>query len=178
MRWFKCFPIGLLLASGAVIHAEPAKASVAEAAAASPAPAKADDKPAAAGKNPKAAAEFEIPVPKNMPVHGIKIPHRDDNGRLVMVLEAEVANKLDDQHIEMTNLKIDAFDDDGKKICIELPLSVFNLDSRVLVGKTHALVRREDFEITGDELEFNTKTRHGTVRGNVKMTIQTPDNPQ
>ena len=131
--------------------------------------------PATADKKTKESGEFEIPVPKGMPVHGIKVPHRDENGRLVMVLEAEVANKLDDNHIEMTNLKIDAFDEDGKKIYIELPRSIFNLDTRVLVGEIHALIRREDFEITGDSLEFNMKTRQGTVRGHIKMTILTAD---
>ena len=95
-----------------------------------------------------------------------------------MIIDAEVANKLDDQHIEMTNMKIDAFDEDGKKIFIELPRSIFNLDSRILVGETHALIRRDDFEITGDSLEFNMKTRQGTVRGHIKMTILTPDNQQ
>jgi len=124
-----------------------------------------------------ATQEFTIPVPAGMPVRGIKIPHRDEKGNLVMVLEADVAKRLDEQNVEMENLKIDAFDEDGKKILIEIPYSIFNLETRILNGDTHALIRREDFEITGDGLTFNTRTRQGTVRGNVKMTILTPDTP-
>ena len=159
----------LVFASGAPLGAAP------DAVPAATPPSPAATPSAADKKDKKETGQFDIPVPKGMPIHGIKVPHRDENGRLVMVLEAEVANKLDDQHIEMTNLKIDAFDEDGKKIYIELPRSIFNLDTRILVGETHALIRREDFEINGDALEFNMKTRQGTVRGHIKMTILTAD---
>lgn len=177
MRWHSLFPVLFVLASGVALHAAPTP-SPSPSAAASPAAGKPDRKADDAGKEAKDSGQFDIPVPMNMPVHGIKVPHRDEKGRLVMVLEADIANKLDDQRIEMTNMKVDAFDEDGKKIHIELPSSIFNLDTRVLMGSTHALIRREDFEITGDSLEFNTKTRYGKVRGNVKMIILTADNPQ
>ena len=177
MRWHSLFPVFLVLAAVGELLAAP-EGVPPPAAVASPADGKTDRKADGDSKEARDPGEFDIPVPINMPVHGIKIPHRDEKGRLVLVLEAEVANKLDDQRIEMTNMTIDAFDEDGKKIFIELPSSIFNLDTRILVGSPHALIRREDFEITGDSLEFNTKTRHGTVRGNVKMIILTPDTPQ
>ena len=72
-------------------------------------------------------------------------------------------------------MKIESFDDDGKKINIELPHSVFDLETRILTGDTHALIRREDFEITGDSVEFNTKTRYAVLRGKIRMVIQSAD---
>lgn len=144
-------------------------------------PAKASEKSASEKKKDeeksKSAEEIDIPVPEGMPVYGIKFPIRDDKGKVVMIPEAEVANRLDEQHVEMQNLKIDAYDDEGKKIYIELPHAILNLETRILSGDTHALIRREDFQITGDGVDFNTKTRHVTVRGNVKMIILTADNP-
>ena len=174
MRYPSLFLAILLCASGAMLGAAPGPVVPAQppAVAASPSPTPAD---AEKKKDKKEPSQFEIPVPKGMPVHGIKVPHRDENGKLIMVLEAEVANKIDDQHIAMTNMKIDAFDDEGKKIYIELPSSIFNLDTRILSGETHALIRRDDFEITGDALEFNLKTRQGTIRGHIKMIILTAD---
>jgi len=94
---------------------------------------------------PKVAAASPTPTPLRRPVpqHKIKItriksqprilisrfqrnagprnqsPAPRRNGKLVMVLEAEVANKIDDSHVQMTNMKIDAFDEEGKKIYIE-----------------------------------------------------------
>jgi hypothetical protein len=118
---------------------------------------------------------FDVPVPLGIPVKGIKIPHRNEEGKLVMTIEAEVATKLDERHLDMQNMKIESFDDDGKKINIELPHSVFDLETRILTGDTHALIRREDFEITGDSVEFNTKTRYAVLRGKIRMVIQSAD---
>ena len=39
------------------------------------------------------AEGFELPVPEGMPVTGIKVPHYDDEGNLLMVLEASVAKR-------------------------------------------------------------------------------------
>ncbi|MDX2079712.1 MAG: hypothetical protein SFU53_02920 [Terrimicrobiaceae bacterium] len=152
MKWF-INPLSILALACGLVLAEPSP---------SPSPEKAEP-------------EFDIPVPEGMPVRGIKIPHRDENGELLMVFEAEVAQRIDENRIEMQNLRIDAFDDDGKKVFIELPHSIFNLETRILAGDRNALIKREDFEITGDSVEFNTRTRNGIVRGNVKMTILTPD---
>jgi len=124
---------------------------------------------------PAAEAEFDIPVPLGMPVKGIKIPHRDANGKLLMVFEAEVAKKLDDARIEMDDLKIESFDDEGRKVFVQVAHSIFNLESRILVGDSRTLIRRDDFEITGDSVEFDTRSRDAKMRGNIKMTILTAD---
>ena len=125
-----------------------------------------------ATKAPDGQEGFDVPVPLGIPVKGIKIPHRNEAGKLVMTIEAEIATKLDEQHVDMQNMKIESFDDEGKKINIELPHSIFNLETRMLTGDQHALIRREDFEITGDSVEFNTKTRYAILRGNIRMVIQ------
>jgi len=154
----------LALAAAGTLFAQEAKPSPSPSA--SPTPAAKDEE------------NFDIPVPLGMPVKGIKIPHRDENGKLIMTLEAETAQKLDETTVEMQNLKISALDDEGRNLIVELPHSIFNLQTRLLTGDGNALIRREDFEITGKSVEFNTKTRNGTVRGNVKMIILTTDTPQ
>lgn len=130
------------------------------------------------GDDSGAAKDFDIPMPVNVPVKGIQIPHYGENGQLIMLMNADVARKTDDTHIEMENLKIDAYSDDGKKFYIELPKSVFNLENRVLTGNDRVLIRREDFEIRGDQGEFETKTRFAKVIGNVQMIIYSADNFQ
>ena len=118
-------------------------------------------------------SEFDLPVPMGMPVNGIKIPQYDEDGKLLMLLEAGVAKKVDDQHIEMEDLKLQALDANGEKIFVELPQAVFNLQTRILTGDKTARIYRDDFEITGDGIDFNTKTRFGSLRGNVRMVIST-----
>ena len=65
----------------------------------------------------------------------------------------------------------EALDDEGRKIFVELPHANLNLATRVLTGNETALIRREDFTVTGDRIEFNTKTRFGTLRGNIRMVL-------
>lgn len=120
-----------------------------------------------------AEERFEMPVPLGMPVNGLKIPQYDPNGKLLMLFEAATATKVNEEVVEMKTLKLEALDGDGQKIFVELPQATFNLESRLLTGDKTAKIRREDFEITGDTIEFNTQTRFGTLRGNVKMVIST-----
>lgn len=108
---------------------------------------------------------------KGEPVKGMRYAHRDENDKVVMEFETEVANKIDDENVEMQNLKIIAFDDEGKQIDIAMPLSIFNVTTRVLTGKERIVIKRDDFEIIGETGEFNTKTRYAKFLGNVKMTI-------
>jgi hypothetical protein len=115
--------------------------------------------------------EIDIPVPEGVPVKGIKVPSYSPDGKLLMMLDAEQARKLDADRIEFENLKIDAYSDDDKKIYVELPRSIFNLTTRILTSESRVLIRREDFELVGDAGEFYTRNRFARILGNVKMTI-------
>jgi len=117
------------------------------------------------------ASDIDIPIPLREKIKGIKIPHHGPDGKLLMVFDIGTALKTDDTHIALEVLKIDAYSEDGRKIYIELPTAVFNLENRILYGDNNVLVKRDDFEITGKQGEFNTKTRFSKVTGNVKMII-------
>ena len=58
--------------------------------------------------------------------------------------------------------------------------SVFNLKTQVLNSSERTTVKRSDFEITGDKMQFEMLTRKGTLAGNVKMVVhgkaRTPGN--
>jgi flagellar biosynthesis GTPase FlhF len=120
--------------------------------------------------------EIDIPVPDGVPVKGIKVPSYSPEGKLLMMLDAEQARKLDAERIEFENLKIDAYSEDDKKIYVELPRSIFNLTTRILTSESRVLIRREDFELVGDAGEFYTKNRFAKILGNVKMTILSTEN--
>jgi hypothetical protein len=115
--------------------------------------------------------EIDIPVPEGVPVKGIKVPSYSPDGKLLMMLDAEQARKLDADRIEFENLKIDAYSDDDEEIYVELPRSIFNLTTRILTSESRVLIRREDFELVGDAGEFYTRNRFARILGNVKMTI-------
>lgn len=136
--------------------------------------------PSSAPKDSPAATEegsndndFDISVlPAGEPVKGIKIPYYGADGTtLQMTMAAEEAKRIDDTRIEMINLAIEAESDDGRKFFVEFPSSVFNIQTRMLTGDQGVVIKREDFEISGNAAEFDVRSRFGKVIGNVKMTI-------
>jgi lipopolysaccharide assembly outer membrane protein LptD (OstA) len=48
---------------------------------------------------------------------------------------------------------------------------VLNLKTRVLASKERTTIKRADFNIAGDSVEFDTNTQTGRLIGNVKMVI-------
>lgn len=133
------------------------------------------DKDGKTAEPEKKEEDISVPIPQGMKAYGIKFPYVDDQGKN-MIFEAGEAWKNNETQVEIVKLKITADDDEGKKFYVELPTALLNLDTRVLTSDTHVLIRREDFEITGDASEFNAKTRFGKILGNVKMTIFNTEN--
>lgn len=133
------------------------------------------DAPAETETTDDAAKMTEMLLP-GQDVKGMKYAHTDENGKVVMEFDSEITRKIDDENVAMENLKIIAYDEDGKQIKIDLPSSVFNVTTRILTGKERIVIYREDFEIIGETGEFNTKTRFARLLGNVKMTIHNTDN--
>lgn len=166
--------LALILAMSSGLRAEQPAAAASPAQAASPAPKKKKDQ---SGKSENKEEEAKTDddqfgfIQKGKPVKGIRIPHYGDDGKLQMMFDAAEAVKVDDTHVKLKDLKIDATGDDGKKFYVELPSSVFNLETRILDGDERVLIRREDFEITGDAGQFEVKKRFARIKGNVKMII-------
>lgn len=115
-------------------------------------------------------------IPQGQPIKGLKVPYYAADGTtLLMTIEAATARRLDDSNIEMEDLRIDAVDEEQKKFQVEMPQSVFNIETRALSGEHGVLIKREDFEIRGQQAEFDVKARFGKVIGNVRMIIYNTD---
>lgn len=135
-----------------------------------------DEKPQ---KEKKAAADTEEAVlsdiPMGQPMSALVIPQRGEDGKLLSLFRVGTAKRVDDRHIEMTDLKIEYHDDDGTTFHVQMPEAVFDLETRVLASNSPTQIRREGFVIDGDTAEFHTKTRFGRMTGNVKMIIDSDD---
>ena len=74
--------------------------------------------------------------------------------------------------MELGELKIETYDEDSKpEMTIDLPVSQINLTTRVITTEKHVQITRDDFELTGDGMEFDTISKQGTIKGNVRMLI-------
>jgi hypothetical protein len=113
----------------------------------------------------------DIPVIEGQDLLGLRIPHHNEHGELILLLTAEVARRLDEKNVEMERMRIDFFDDERNRIEVAMPESQFNIDTRVLRGENGGVIRRDDFTIEGQILEFDLAHQVGRMQGEVTMTI-------
>jgi hypothetical protein len=126
----------------------------------------------AAAEKEKADGRISLPIEEGHDSKGLKIPYFNPEGRLLMNFNIGIATRIDPDHVRMADLSIETFDDEGdSEMTIDLPTSILNLSTRVISTKQHVTIRRADFEITGETMEFNTETKQGKLGGNVRMLI-------
>ena len=117
---------------------------------------------------------INIPIATGHDAKGLVLPDFDLKGHLRGKLEAGVTKRLDDEHVEFRGVKFTTFIPETGAPDLEIIMnsSVFNLKTQVLNSSERATVKRSDFEITGDTMQFEMLTRKGTLAGNVKMVVR------
>jgi len=117
--------------------------------------------------------KIDLPVPIGHEVKGLRVPVRNEEGKLEMQFDMETATRLDEQNVEMHTVTIQTYNQQtGKQDAkIELQTSMMNLDTNIITTKEPIRITREDFVVTADGGEFNSKTRQGKVVGNVHLVI-------
>ena len=79
---------------------------------------------------------------------------------------------MDQEHIGFQHLKITTYTPQSEPdLQIDMNTSVLDLKTRVLISKERTTIRRSDFNITGDSMQFDTNSKTGRLIGNVKMVI-------
>ena len=113
-----------------------------------------------------------IPLPIGHEAKGLTLPDFDSEGRLRGKFIASTARRLDEEHIRFQDLKITTFTSESQvDLQIDMQTSVFDLKTKILSSQERATVKRADFNIVGDAIQFDTNTRTGRMVGNVKMVI-------
>jgi hypothetical protein len=117
--------------------------------------------------------KIDLPVPIGHEVKGLRVPVRNEEGKMEMQFDMDTATRLDEQNVEMHTVTIQTYNQQtGKQDAkIELQTSMMNLDTNVITTKEPICITREDFVLTADGGEFNSKTRQGRVVGNVHLVI-------
>ena len=115
-----------------------------------------------------------IPIAAGHDAKGLVLPDFDLKGHLRGKLEAGVTKRLDDERVEFREVKFTTFTPESETPDLEIIMntSVFNLKTQVLNSSERTTVKRSDFEITGDTMQFEMLTRKGTLAGNVKMVVR------
>lgn len=120
---------------------------------------------------------IQVPMPNGRDAKGLKIPYFDEEGKLQMRFDIGVAKRIDDNHVEMSQLQVETFDEAGEReMVMDLPTSVLDLTTSVITAQHPVTIKRSDFEITGSTMIFNTKTKQGGLGGKVRMLIYNLEN--
>src|SRR6202045_872219 len=107
-----------------------------------------------------------IPLPIGHEAKGLVLPDFDLEGHLRGRFEAESAKRLDEVHIGFHVLKITTYTPENQPdLTIELSESILNLKTRILTSNERTMIKRADFKIAGDSVEFDTNTRIGRLVG-------------
>lgn len=167
-QWRAALKLGLaaclLLGTGLSLEAKPKKTKKA----ASPTP---EASPSATPKE-EDDNTFDVPIPIGHDAKGIRIPVYSVESKLQMIFESEIALRLDRRQLQLMQLKIATYDEEGKpEMSIDMEKSVFDLKTQILTSKDPVTIRRTDFEITGNNLIFDTEKREGKFIGPVRMLI-------
>ena len=114
----------------------------------------------------------QVPLPIGHEAKGLVLPDIDENGHLRGRFVAGTARRVDQDHMQFSDLNITTYAEDNKiDLQIAMTDSVLDLNTRVLTSPQRTTIKRADFEIVGDTVRFDTASRHGTMTGNVKMVI-------
>ena len=118
------------------------------------------------GESGKNAANLNIPIPLGHAAKGVKLPYYDAEGKLQMDFSIDSAYRVDEIHLQMKLVKMQTYDEDGKlEMTIDMPSSVLDLSTRIVTSDKPVTIRRTDFEITGDTMQFDTQTHSGKIVG-------------
>ncbi|CAN5564665.1 hypothetical protein BH20VER1_BH20VER1_32070 [soil metagenome] len=130
--------------------------------------------PPRAEKPKSTPAKGDIPLPIGHEAKGLVLPDYDLEGRLRARFEAATAKRIDEERIQFTGLKMTTFvpETAATDLSIEMPVSTLDMTSRVITSAERTTIRRADFSIEGDTMEFDTIGRKGKLMGNVKMVIK------
>ncbi len=127
--------------------------------------------PGASG-SPGEQSLTNIPLPIGHDAKGVILPDFDLEGHLRGKFLAANARRLDEIHIAFTDLKIITFTPESENdLQIDLHTAIFDMNTHVLSSKEPGTVKRADFNIIGDSLDFDTDKRTGHMVGHVKMVI-------
>ena len=126
---------------------------------------------------PKSERKIDIPIPVGHDAKGLRLPMRNDQGKLQFILDVEHVLRVDQSNVQMHNSIIQTYDDQtgAPSAKIELINSVMNTDTNVITTQDPVVITRDDFRLTGDSAVFNTKTRQGKVVKNVRLIIYNRD---
>lgn len=121
----------------------------------------------------KTLKPLSVPLPIGQKAREIKIPQFNLTGQILSQLLAGQIQRVDDEFLQIKELKLDLYDDSGNsEFRIDMPTSIFSTKTRIITSDEPVFIHHRDFDLTGSKLEFDTASRKGRLIGPVTMKIR------
>jgi hypothetical protein len=122
--------------------------------------------------SPGSQSLTNIPLPVGHEAKGLVLPDFGADGRLVGKFAAKTARRIDEGHVGFEGLEIVTYTPENQPdLQIGMHTGVLDLNTRILTSREHTIIKRADFNIEGDSVQFDTSKRTGHLIGNVKMVL-------
>jgi hypothetical protein len=101
----------------------------------------------------------------------VKIPSFKD-GIPSSTVRASSMTRLHEENFSMEGMDIRLYGQSHEQVVrIRLATALYHMPSQILSSETRSRVSREDFDLQGDSMVFDTRTGQGKMTGNVRMVI-------
>lgn len=105
----------------------------------------------------------------------VKIPSFKD-GRPDSFVRAGSMTRLDDNRMDMENTDILIYGPTREAdMRVQLPAAIYDMSTQVMTSDERSRISRADFELEGDTLVFDTRSRQGKMTGHIHMIIYDAD---
>src|SRR5207244_7388666 len=111
-----------------------------------------------------------IPLPVGHEAKGLVLPDFAADGHLIGKFAAKTARRIDEGHVGFEDLEIVTYTPENQlDLKVAMHTGVLDLNTRILSSRERTVIKRADFNIEGDSVEFDTEHRTSRLIGNVKM---------
>lgn len=101
----------------------------------------------------------------------VQIPSFKD-GIPSSILKAESLTRVDDSMMTMEQMDIWLYGSNrDSDMRVQLPLADYNMNTQILSSDERSRISRQDFQMEGDSMIFDTVTQQGKMTGRVEMII-------
>jgi hypothetical protein len=122
--------------------------------------------------SPGAQSLTNIPLPVGHEAKGLVLPDFGADGRLIGKFAAKTARRIDEGHVGFEDLEIVTYTPENQlDLQIGMHTGVLDLNTRILSSGDRTIIKRVDFNLEGDSVQFDTKNKTGRLIGNVKMVL-------
>lgn len=101
----------------------------------------------------------------------VKIPSFKE-GKPDSFVRAGSMTRLDDNQMDMEQTDIRLYGETREgDLRVQLPTAIYDMSTQIMTSDTRSRISRADFQLEGDTLVFDTRSRQGKMTGHIHMII-------